>query len=131
MDQNLRSITKKIDLSKSPTIIVSNMNCGECVKYFTTNKNLRCQIVFVLQNESLLEIRRILDVFQVKAKYIYFTTCEYIVKYKKVFCATQSPSMIYKKNEDFVLVDYQKLDSLTYGFSDKNYTFTKKLAVKN
>ena len=113
--------TKQLGTSTKPIIIVSNLNCSGCVKYFTTNQK-KYNIVFVINNESLLEVMRLKSLYKLSNKNLYFTTSEYINYQKKIICENPTPCSVYKcKNKTFFL-SYNDLSNLTKEFSiNKNY----------
>lgn len=124
-DRDLKQIKNNPSVFlKMPIIIVSNTNCAACVKYFT-KKNNDCGFVFILSNESLLEIKRTLEIYDVRSKTIFFTTSEYVRKEKREICSGPSPTMILKKRGVFRFYNYWVLDSITQGFSDKKFNYKK------
>lgn len=108
--------TKQLGESTKPIIIVSNLNCSGCVKYFTSNQK-KYNIVFVINNESLLEVMRLKSLYKLSNKNLYFTTSEYINFQKKLICENPTPCSICKcKNKTFFL-SYDDLSNITKEFS--------------
>jgi hypothetical protein len=104
-----------------PVIFVSSYSCAACVKYFTAYKKAKYNLVFMLNNESLLEVRRVLEFYGTNKKFSYFVTPELITKDELLKSAT--PCLI---NKNYVY-DYDVLDSLTKSFNDNKYRFIKGL----
>lgn len=108
--------TKQLGKSTKPIIIISNLNCSGCVKYFTSNQK-KYNIIFVINNESLLEVMRLKTLYKLSNKNLYFTTSEFINFQKKLICENPTPCSIYKcKNKTFFL-SYNDLSNITNEFS--------------
>ncbi len=113
-------------LFSKPTVIISNVNCIACTKYFTDEKK-RFQFVFILSNESLGEISRIMACHHLSKRDVYFTTCKYIGHLKQALCSGPTPCLIYKNRAAYHFLDYAQLSSVTNEFSLKIKPLKQKL----
>lgn len=103
-------------LFSKPTVIISNVNCIACTDYFTDEKK-SFHFVFIIGNESLGEINRILAYHHLQKREVYFTTCKYIVSLKPILCSGPTPCLVYKKHAAYHFWDYAQLSVLTNEFS--------------
>lgn len=123
MDKNL--VEKKMKDYSKPIVFVSDISCLACIKYFTTFKTTKYSVIFILQHESLLDIKRLMSVYEVKTKEVYFITCANIKSDKNEMCKNHSPFMLVKNKGELTTINYWQLDSITNGFSDKKRRFLK------
>ena len=122
---NVKSISAK-KLFKKPTVIISSTNCIACTEYFTRHKR-KFNYVFVLYNESLAEIKRILDHHSLKKDEALFTTCKYVSTEKDAICKSPTPCMAYLHNKKMKFYTYTELDNVTKEFSLKISLLREKL----
>jgi hypothetical protein len=113
-------------LFKKPTVIISSTNCIACTEYFTRHKQ-KFNYVFVLGNESLAEIKRILDHHLLKKDEVLFTTCKYVSTEKDAICKSPTPCMVYLHNKKANFYTYSELNNVTKEFSLKISLLRKKL----
>lgn len=116
-DLNTKTLSYS-ELFSKPTVIISNVNCIVCAEYFSKAKK-DFNFVFIIGNESLGEINRILAYYNLKKKEVYFTTCKYIQSFKSTLCGNPTPCMAYKQGNRFCFLDYHELDRITGEFSIK------------
>lgn len=124
-DLNPKTVSYSKLLSK-PTVIISNVNCIACTEYFTKAKK-NFHFIFILSQESLAEINRILAYHHLKKEEAYFTTCQYIPNFKSTLCAGPTPCLAYKREGRFLLLNYTELSQLTAEFSVKMASLKKRL----
>ncbi len=106
--------------SKKPIIVVSNINCSGCVKYFCSMQK-DYTFLFILFSKSLLEIERLKSFYNLKSKDIYFTTCNYISDANQKICVNPTPCCIINKNNEQYIFNNVELSAFT-----NDYALTKK-----
>ncbi len=105
--------------SNKPIIFVSTSHCSGCVKYFAKGQK-NYQFIFLMNNQSLVEVERIINFYKLKGKTIYFTTEEYVKNKKNTFCSGPTPIAIYNCNNQTLLLHYASLNSLSHEFTLKH-----------
>jgi hypothetical protein len=115
-DADLRPVRSLGRLFSKPTVIISHINCIACTEYFTKNKK-DFHFLFVLSNESLAEINRILAYHHLKKREVSFTTCRYVPGLKQALCSDPTPCLFYRTPEGCMLWSYAQLSALSNGFS--------------
>lgn len=124
---NLEAIpSSQIPFKKRPLVVISNMSCSGCVEYFTSNKK-DFVFLFLLQNESLLEINQIIQKHKLQKSSVYFSMAESVFD---SLSSGPSPKIIYASGTNFILLDYSKVSEITKGFSIKHSKFIKNLKVQ-
>jgi hypothetical protein len=112
------------EFNRKSIVIVTNMNCLDCVKYF--KKSNRINFLFVLNYESLSEINQILETYELNRKHCYFVPKQNLLEYKDEILNNPSPVLLRKNKTVFNFFNYTQLDSLSRGFNDGSYNFLNK-----
>lgn len=117
MDSDLKPVaTKTINKKNKPIIIVSTSHCSACVKYFAEcQKNY--QFIFLMNNESLLEVNRITKLYKLKSKEVYFTTQKSIKSKINLIGSGPTPVAINRCHEEMIFINYSILNQTTQEFT--------------
>ena len=124
-DLNVKTVSYSKLFSKL-TVIISNVNCIACTEYFTKAKK-NFNFIFIISNESLGEIGRILAYHNLKKGEVCFTTCKYIQNFKTTLCGSPTPCMVYKRECTYHFLNYSELNNITREFSLKMDLLKKSL----
>ncbi len=103
-------------LFSKPTVIISHVNCIACTNYFTNEKK-NFHFVFILSNESLGEISRILAYHKLNKNEVCFTTYNCMGSLKQCLSSGPTPCLMYKSRDAYHFWDYAQLSLVTREFS--------------
>lgn len=106
----------KVLKSKKPAILVSTSHCSACVKYFAQSQK-NYQFIFVINNRSLLEVKRLLEFYKLKAKDVYFVVPDDIAQKKKIILSGPTPLAFTKNGSNMYFIDYPVLNKITNEFT--------------
>lgn len=118
--------TEGAKINGKPIVVVSNTNCRACVEYFTRTPD-DYQFIFLLFNESLIEIKHLLATYNLKPEHLLFSACEYVSEQKHNLCNEPSPCLLKPCDKSFVFYNYKSTSKLTSGFTLKSPKLKRRL----
>ena len=116
-DKEINSISvSKLLSSDKPVILISTSHCSACVKYFA-NAQKKYQFVFVINNKSLLEINRLVNVYNLHINNVYFVLPENLKYQKNNTLSGPTPLAFIIRGKSLQFIDYSHLNSATKEFT--------------